>query len=190
MINWQSGQRWSNEEIKIISDMAKLNYTDREIGKKLGRSRAAVAMQRKKLNVTKPDKYVNERKRWGRKDTKTLIEMKLKGCSDEEISKMLGRTVTSIKRKWQHHIEKQDETHYRAFNGTTDKLLVMLTNEDNASPAYIGWLLNRDAKEVENRIKELRESGKFDEIHNYLTSDECNGIYAIKMRRLNKGRGA
>ena len=78
-----------------------------------------------------------------------------------------------------HNISK-DNVLFREFSGDTDMMLVIMTNE-GSKPYKIAEVLNRDQEMVEARIKDLRELGKFQRIHERLM--KRNGVYALNMRR-------
>jgi transcriptional regulator len=176
---------WTDDDVATLIKMTKEGYTDKEIGKTIGRSVAAVCQKRERLNIKKSHNTlaVNNHKNWSADEVQMLIDMTNKGYKDDEISAKLGRTKTSIqvmRQKVKVNIRSGRGDIHREFTPTTDMLLVMLVNEDDASPAYIAWLLHRSKKDIERRIAELQESGMFDKIHNALMLDS---IYAIKMRR-------
>jgi hypothetical protein len=183
---YAKGKAWTDEEIKVLREMAKEGYQDKEIGEKIGRSAVAVCQKRKKLKINKSIEYRGSSKKWTDEELKTLERMTNEGYRDAEISQKLGRTPAAIqcmRQKIKVNLRSNRGNIHREFTNTTDMLIVMLTNEEDASPAYIGWLLHRSKKDVEKRIAELRISGQFDKIHNMLMSDRYNSIYAIKMRR-------
>lgn len=91
--------KWTEYEDKRLLEMTKGGYTQKEIGKALGRSENSVQRRLSRLREWRKTPMVKVTLRWSKVELEMLLDLEKQGLSDEEIAYELGREADHIRDK-------------------------------------------------------------------------------------------
>jgi DNA-directed RNA polymerase specialized sigma24 family protein len=108
-------QTWTKEQDNLLRMYYKSGKSHEEIGLILKRSKSSIYNRIKRLNLPRRNIQID----WKEIEVKMLIDMKLKGFTDEEVAEELGRGLGSVRWKRRKLIEQGKLIWYKGieFNG-------------------------------------------------------------------------
>jgi hypothetical protein len=101
-------------------------------------------------------------------------------CQQYERRAKTGMSQIKGKRKRRNY-EQYMSHPVRPYTDTSDALIVQMINEWGYKPAQIAYVLYRDKDDVARHIQELRQTGKFQQIHQTLL--DTGSLYAIRVNK-------
>lgn len=95
---FSSFRRWKREEIHRLERFYEAGLTVREIARRLGRTKPAVASKAREMGLVSR----NARRDWDATETERALTLAAKGHSAREIAALLGRSRIAVKEKLRH----------------------------------------------------------------------------------------
>ena len=92
-------RNWTDAENDLLRRLADSDFSLREIGERIGRSKSAICNRMKVLRISRRGRRVRKYENWSKKELAVLRELYGEGMLLTEIAERLGRARTSVASK-------------------------------------------------------------------------------------------
>ena len=144
-------KQWTDEENKLLESLYHQNWKTSDIAKKLGRTKAATAVQKRKLRILM-------RSNWSTKDDDFLIE-NYAICQTGYLAQRLGRSKKAITLRASFLdlkvlVKKQTKEEKQSWIYAEDTFLI--ENYKKFRVSYLAERLGRSTGSIYSRIRRLK----------------------------------